>query len=78
MNKVRIKLKKRGVKAMLKSDAMMGVCQSYANEIRHRCGAGYGTNKHVGKDRVNVSVYAATREAMQDNLENNTLQKMMR
>lgn len=71
----KFKLIKAGVSALLFSEEMMEVCQEYANAVRERCGEGYETSRHKGKSRVNVSIYAATPDAYQDNLNNNTLLK---
>ena len=64
-----------GVRELLKSDEMKNVIESYAEEIRARAGDGYGTRTHYSEQRVIVNVFAEDPEAIQDNLENNTLLK---
>lgn len=75
MSKVRFKLNKAGVRQLLRSGEAMGVVSEYASRIQSRCGPGYELTTHVGTNRVNASVHAATVEARRDNYENNTLLK---
>lgn len=78
MAKVRIELNEAGVRdELLKSPQIQAVCMGYANRIQAKCGAGYSINTHTGPNRVNVMVYAETKEAIKDNLENNTLLKAL-
>ena len=74
----RIVLKSKGVKALLKSSEMAEFCKRKASEIAKKSGDGYWTDFHVGRTRVNASVSTATRKAMLDNSENNTLIKNVR
>lgn len=78
MSKMQFKLNRGGVRELLRSEGMMNACKERAEVVRQRCGEGYGVSGHTGKNRVNVSVYAETKEARQDNLDNNTLEKMVR
>ena len=78
MSKTKFKLNRKGVRELLKSEGMAGICREHAEAISRRCGEGYEVSAYTGKTRVNASVYAATCEAIRDNLENNTLGKMMR
>ena len=71
-------LNKSGVNQLLKSDEMKGVIEGYADGIAHRAGNGYEVRMHETNERVIANVYADTDEAIQDNLENNTLLKSMR
>lgn len=66
-----------GVGDLLKSDEMMSVCREIAEEIQARAGDGYDISEYVGTSRVNVSVYAATDEAMKECYEDNTLLKAL-
>lgn len=75
MGKVKVVLKKDGVRSLLKSSEMMSICSGYAKNIANRAGEGYSTSEFVGANRVNVSVYASTPEATKDNMDNNTLLK---
>ena len=66
-----------GVGELLKSDEMMSVCREYAEEVMSRAGDGYDISEYVGTSRVNVSVYAATEEALKECYEENTLLKAL-
>lgn len=77
MSKIKIELNKEGVKELLKSGEMMAICEEHAREIQQRCGDGYEISTHVGVNRVNASVYAESKAAIKDNLENNTLLRAM-
>lgn len=76
MSKVKFVLNPKGVSELLKSEEMMNLCKSVAEQIAQRAGDGYEVSTYTGKTRVNASVRAVTREAMQDNYENNTLLKL--
>ena len=79
MAKKQFQLNRKGVRELLQSAEMLNACGMYAEDIKGRAGAGYEVSTHSpGKTRVNASVYAATKEAAQDNLENNTLLKAVR
>ena len=75
MSKVKFKLNRAGVKALLRSREAMNVVSDYATRIQSRCGEGYEVTTFTGTNRVNASVHAATVEARRDNAENNTLLK---
>lgn len=78
MGKVTLKLNSDGVRQLLRSQEMMSVCAQYASRIQQRCGDGYATSQHKGENRVNVSVYAESYEAMADCRKNNTLLKAVK
>ncbi len=78
MSKVDFKLNSSGVRALLQSSEMMGVCKDYAYSIKSRAGEGYEVTWRVGKTRVNASVAPMTPEAKRDNFDNNTLLKSLR
>lgn len=75
MAKVRVELNSEGVRELLRSTEMAGVCRDLAGGIAARAGDGYGVSVYTGRNRVNASVYATTKEAERDNLKNNTLLK---
>ena len=75
MSKVKFKLNRAGVRELLRSQEAMSVVSDYAMRVQSRCGAGYEMTTHVGVNRVNASVHAATAEARRDNYNNNTLLK---
>ena len=78
MGKVKFVLNKSGVRELLRSEEMMGLCQEYAQGIQERAGDGYESDTYVGKNRVNAMVFASTSKAKRDNLENNTLLKAVK
>lgn len=75
MSKVKFELNRAGVRELMQSGEAIAVCKEYADAIQARAGEGYEVTTYVGKTRANASVHAATPEARQDNLENNTLLK---
>lgn len=76
MAKMKFKLNYSGVGRLLKSPAMRSVIESKAAAAQERAGDGYSVR--YGKTRVVAFVEAATDEAVQDNLDNNTLLKAVR
>ena len=72
---VHVELNSDGIVEMLKSDEIMAVLKEQGEGMLSRLGEGYATSEHVGKSRCNVSVFAETKEAYKDNLNNNTLLK---
>jgi hypothetical protein len=77
-NNIRVELNSDGVRELLKSPEMMGLCKNIANGIAGRAGDGYMVTTYTGTNRVNASVYAVTEEARRDNLKNNTLLKAVK
>ncbi len=79
MAKFKFELNRAGVRdQLLKSDAMMSMCEQLANEACQRCGDGYSVSTYVGKNRINAAVHAETDKAKKDNLKNNTLLKSLK
>lgn len=79
MAKVKFKLNRKGVRELLQSQEMLNLMTDYANGIQQRAGDGYEVTTYgPGKTRVNASVRAATRKAIKDTLENNTLLKAVK
>lgn len=62
----------------MKSEEMQEVLREYATNIKNRCGEGYEQDMHIGKNRANAMVSAATQQAKSDNLKNNTILKAVR
>ena len=78
MSKVKVKLNKAGIRELMRSAEIMGICRDQANAVAARAGTGYEVNTYTGKNRVNAEVRAETYKAYRDNLKNNTLLKVMR
>ena len=78
MSKVRIKLNSAGVRELLKSSEMRGICNEQASRIASRSGAGYDVQERNYPSRVSTVVKPVTVKARKDNSDNNTLLKAMR
>jgi len=79
MAKVRIVLDEAQVRAqLLKSPEIRAECEEAARRMAAAAGNGYETDAYSGTNRINVSVYPATPEAVEDNFTNNTLEKVAR
>ena len=74
---IKVELNHEAVGEMLKSSEMQELVKSYADEIAKRAGDGYASDTYNAGSRVIASAYTETEEAMEDNLENNTLLKAM-
>lgn len=74
----KFKLNYEGVGELLRSKEVQDVCAEMAQEVADRAGDGYEVvKKGTGKKRVYVDVAAVTKEAKQDNYDNNTLLKAL-
>ena len=76
MGNVKVELNSDGIRELLKSDEIMEVLRSQARKVMSGLNSGYAMSEYKGKTRGNVSIYANTKEAYKDNLENNTLLKV--
>lgn len=63
---------------MLKSPEMVTALAAYGEQVAARAGDGYEMDTYIGKTRANARILTATKEAMNDNLENNTLLTSLR
>jgi len=72
MAKVQIVLNRPNIGALL-HELGSGYCYEVAQSIAAVSGDGYEADTYDTGKRTVASAYAATKEAMQDNLENNTL-----
>ena len=75
MAKVEIELNSEGIEALLSGAEVRSLVQSEAEKIASGAGSGYATDVRKVGDRIRGEAYTATKEAMKDNLENNTLLK---
>ncbi|MDD6948517.1 MAG: hypothetical protein PUI75_05755 [Subdoligranulum sp.] len=74
---MRIKLKRRGVRELLKSQEIMDECVRVAKEKAAAAGPGYEADDgYVGKTRASAIVYPSSSAARSDNYRNNTLLKV--
>lgn len=77
MANVKIELNREGVKELLQSQAMMNICQSYANKAVAQLGDGYEVTTLVGKTRVNAEVAAVSYAAKVENSQTNSILKAL-
>lgn len=78
MVKLKVELNKGAVGELLRSEEMRGVLEEEAQRIVNRCGPGYESSVRRRKTRQTAAVFARTRNARKDNMDNNTLLKAMR
>ena len=71
-------LNEQGVRALLKSAEMEAILKERADKALRRLPTGYESDTHVGKTRVNASVWTKTASAVKDNSKNNSLLKAVR
>ena len=78
MSKLKVVLNRSGVGQLLKSESMQSCLTALSGDIALRAGGGYESDlKNMGT-RLVSSVYTGTVEAMQDNLDNNTILKALK
>lgn len=75
MSSVEIYVDYSAVGQLLRGSDVKNMVYSYAKDIASKCGSGYAADTYSAGTRVIASAYTETEEAMQDNLENNTLLK---
>ncbi len=75
---VKFELNSAGVQELLKSAEMQSILEGKAKEKAGEAGEGYACSVHVGQKRAYANIYPDTKEAYQDNLKNNTLEKVIR
>ena len=69
-------LRSDGIREMLRSAELADVCLQHAESTAAGLGSGYEVSEpYYGQNRVNVSIRATSKEAIKDNLDNNTLMK---
>lgn len=78
MSKVKFKLNKAGVRALMKSAEMKQICMDYAVRMQQAAGPGYEAEERNYPERSGAAVYPGDSTAYYDNLENNTLEKVRR
>ena len=76
MGKVEVKINPAGILELFKSPGMRAACESAASAIKSSAGGdGYNVSSYTGPNRAGAAVWINSREAMEDNYENNTLLK---
>ena len=77
MAKVKIELQSNGIRKLMSSEEVIEALEEKAKLVKNIAGEGYDISRYSGLSRANVSVYADTKKARQDNIENNTLLKAL-
>lgn len=78
MSNVKIELNSSGIRQLLNSSEIQKAVVNKAAEVAKRAGSGYeAADPHHTGQRVAVNVYPATESAVQDNYDNNTLEKSL-
>jgi hypothetical protein len=77
-NVLHVELNEAGVRELLQSAEMQAACMAEGQRMAGSAGAGYSADARIGRNRVIVRVKAETQEAINDNLKNNTLLKVMK
>lgn len=78
MAKYKFELNRSGVRELLRSDEMKTMLKARADAAAQACGDGYESGDYVMPTRAVARVSAATIEAKQDNLKNNTILKALK
>lgn len=73
MADLRFELNSAGVVELMKSQAMIDLLNAFAESVQSTAGDGYESDIVMSGDRAKAFVRAETKEAYNDNLENNTL-----
>ena len=74
----RFELNSQGVRELLQSQEMMGICKEYASKAQSKLGDGYEVETYKLDTRVAAKVQAETYKARKDNAKNNTILKALR
>ena len=77
MSRCKIELNRSGVRQLLRSEEMKSMLKAKADAAAKACGDGYEAGSYVMLTRAVARVSAATIEAKQDNLANNTFLKVL-
>ena len=75
---MKVKLNRKGVRELLKSDEMQAICNEHATRIKNNAGIGYEVQKRTYPERCGAVVNAVSPEARRDNAINNTLLKAVK
>ena len=73
MSDFRFELNEAGVRELLQSAEMNEIITAYTDQINAEAGEGYEGDVQTGKNRIVGMVKAVSKEAIEDNEENNTL-----
>ena len=74
----RFELNSQGVRELLQSPEMMGICKEYASRAQSKLGDGYEVETYKMATRAVAKVQAETYKARKDNAKNNSILKALR
>ena len=74
----RIELDYAGIGQLMRSDGMKAAVESAASAIVSRAGSDYTFEAHLSTQRWNANVFPVGLDGWRDQLENNTLLKVLR
>lgn len=77
MSKSKFELNYSGVGQLLRGSEMKTLISGIAQSRTAEAGEGYGHREHDSGQRIIANIYPATHEAWQDNMQNNTLLKVL-
>lgn len=79
MGKVEIEINPKGLKELFRSSAIQEICVEVANNVVKNTGfeEGYNVSEWTGPHRAGATVWCNSKEAIKDNLENNTMLKAL-
>lgn len=77
MSKVVFKANDAGIQKLLKGQPMQKILGELAQKKASQAGYGYVFDVHVHSKRAVANIAPSTKKAMQDNLDNNTLLKVI-
>lgn len=79
MSKFELKLNDEGIQDLLSCAEMQNIISTIASQRANAAGPGYSYRTHVmpGPRRAVANIFPTTKEAAQDNYENNTLLKVV-
>lgn len=77
MSNARVELDYAGIGKLMKSDGMKSAVESKARELTSRAGSDYSSEAHLSSQRWNANVFPVGLEGWRDDMENNTLQKVL-
>lgn len=75
MSKLKFELNIKGVRELLRSEAMKAILTDKAGAALSRLGEGYNIDDRTMKFRARAVVYAETAEAKKDSYKNNSILK---
>lgn len=74
---VKIKPNNVGYRKLLNGIELQEYCHELGNQVAKKAGTDYEVTTQIGKKRLHTRVATASKEAVKDNLENNTLLKVV-